>query len=120
MMGLETYRRVQKAAESPRDAEYRLFAQVTAALLQADEQEQRGPALIDTLDWNRRVWSAVSADCSLPGNGLPATLRGQIVSLGLWVSRYSSDVASGAASLDALINVNRAIMDGLKMQALAA
>jgi flagellar biosynthesis activator protein FlaF len=119
-MGLESYRRVQKAAESPRDAEYRLFAQVTSALLTVQDQHLRGPALVDALDWNRRVWSALSSDCSLPDNGLPGNVRGQIISLALWVSRYSSDVASGAAGVDALIDVNRAIMDGLKMQQLAA
>jgi flagellar biosynthesis activator protein FlaF len=119
-MGLQNYQRVQKAAESPRDAEYRLFAQVTAALLTAHETKQRGPALIDALDWNRRVWSALSTDCGQPGNGLPLAVRGQIISLGLWVSRYSSDVACGTASMDALIDVNRAIMDGLKMHLQAA
>ncbi len=119
-MGLEAYRRVQKVAESPREAEYRLFAQVTAALLKAEAEKHSGVTLVDTLDWNRRLWSALSTDCGMPGNGMPANLRGQIVSLALWVSRYSSEVAAGKAGIDALIDVNRAIMDGLAAQPAAA
>ena len=112
-MGLEAYRRVQKVAESPRAAEYRLFGQVTAALIRARDQQLTGAALVDALDWNRRLWSTLSSDCSAPGNGMPEALRAQIISLSLWVSRYSSDVATRAASIDALIDVNRAIMEGL-------
>ncbi len=119
-MGLEAYRRVQKVAESPREAEYRLFAQVTAALLKADSEQHSGAQLVQTLDWNRRIWSALSTDCELPGNAMPASLRGQIISLALWVSRYSTEVARGVAGLDALIDVNRAIMDGLAAQPVAS
>jgi flagellar biosynthesis activator protein FlaF len=119
-MGLEQYRRVQKVAQSPREAEYRLFAQVTSALLKAESEKHTGVQLVDTLDWNRRIWSALSADCGLPGNGMPASLRAQIISLALWVSRYSTEVAMGKAGLDALIDVNRAIMDGLAAQPAAA
>jgi flagellar biosynthesis activator protein FlaF len=115
-MGLEAYRRVQKVAESPRETEYRLFAQVTGALLRAKEQALSGAELVDALDWNRRLWSTLSTDCSLPGNNLPDSLRAQIISLSLWVSRYSSDVAARKADIDALIDVNKAIMEGLAMR----
>jgi flagellar biosynthesis activator protein FlaF len=112
-MGLEAYRRVQRVAESPRAAEYRLFGQVTAALIRARDEQLSGAALVDALDWNRRLWSTLSSDCSTPGNGMPESLRAQIISLSIWVSRYSSDVAVRSASIDALIDVNRAIMEGL-------
>lgn len=112
-MGLEAYQRVQKHAESPRETEYRLFGQVTGALIKARDQGLRGAPLVDALDWNRRLWSTLATDCGLPGNALSRELRAQIISLSLWVSRYSSDVATGRADLDALIDVNRAIMEGL-------
>lgn len=112
-MGLEAYRRVQRAAESPRAAEYRLFGQVTAALIRARDEGHSGAALVEALDWNRRLWSTLSTDCSLPGNAMPEALRAQIISLSIWVSRYSSDVAVRGEGIDALIDVNRAIMEGL-------
>ncbi len=115
-MGLEAYRRVQRTAESPRQSEYRLFAQVTAALIKARDEKLTLVPLIDTLDWNRRLWSTLSSDCAAPGNALPNELRAQIISLALWVSRYSSQVATQGASIDPLIDVNKSIMEGLAMR----
>lgn len=115
-MSLDAYRQAQRVAESPREAEYRLFAQVTRALIDVHKSGLRDHSFIDAIDWNRRMWSAFSTDCGLPGNGLPDQLRAQIISIALWVGRYSSDVVQRNASMDALIDVNRAIMDGLAAQ----
>jgi flagellar protein FlaF len=115
-MSLEAYKQAQRAAESPRETEYRLFAQVTRALIDADKSRLYDHAFVDAVDWNRRMWSTFSTDCGLPGNGLPDQLRAQIISIALWVSRYSSDVIQKKAPMDALIDVNRAIMDGLAAQ----
>lgn len=93
--------------------EFRLFAQVTGALMRAKEQGVKDGVFVDALDWNRRMWSTFSTDCSLEGNGLPQDLRARIISLALWVSRYTSDVIRGSADIEALIDVNRAIMEGL-------
>lgn len=113
-MSLQAYQNTQRNSETPRDAEYRLFGQVTHALIEADRNRRADlNKLIDALDWNRRMWSALAGDCSSEGNQLPQALRAQIVSLSLWVSRFSSDVARSGASLDPLIEVNRAIMQGL-------
>lgn len=115
-MSLDAYRQAQRAAESPREAEYRLFAQVTRALISAEKGGVLDHAFVDAIDWNRRMWSTFANDCGLPGNGLPEQLRAQIISISLWVGRYSSDVIQRKASMDALIDVNRAIMDGLAAQ----
>src|SRR5262249_28411191 len=99
---------------SPRDTEYRLFAQVTQALIEANKVGRANVAqLVDALDWNRRLWSALATDCSSKGNQLSDPLRAQIISLSLWVSRFSSEVARTGASLEPLIDVNRSIMAGL-------
>lgn len=115
-MSHRAYQNAHRSAETPRQTEYRLFAQVTAALAEAKRTEARGAALVDALDWNRRLWSTLAADCGSAGNGLPRELRAQIISVGLWVSRYATDVARGKADIDALIDVNRSIMEGLAMQ----
>ncbi len=115
-MGLEAYRRVQRTSDTPRQSEYRLFAQVTAALIKARDEKLTHVPLIDALDWNRRMWGTLSGDCAAPGNALPNELRAQIISLGLWVGRYSSQVATQGASLDPLIDVNKSIMEGLSMR----
>lgn len=112
-MSLQAYQKTQRAVESPRDTEFRLFAQVTNALLRVKEQGVKDGVFVDALDWNRRMWSTFSTDCSIEGNGLPQDLRARIISIALWVSRYTSDVIRGAAEIEALIDVNRAIMEGL-------
>lgn len=68
---------------------------------------------MDALDWNRRLWSVLGTDCALPGNGLPETLRAQIVSLSIWVNRHTSAVMRGQEEIAPLIEVNRLIMQGL-------
>jgi len=115
-MSLNAYQKTQTASESPRDTEYRLFAQVTRALKTAQESGVRDNAFFEALDWNRRMWSTLSSDCAVEGNGLSDQLRAQIISLSLWVSRYSSQVARGEEDIDALIDINRTIMEGLAMK----
>ena len=115
-MSLEAYRKVQTVSESAQQTEYRVFGQVTRALIEARDMKAQGPDLIKALDWNRRLWSTLSTDCGLPGNQLPNELRAQIISLALWVSRYSSEVARGRSDMDALIDVNTSIMEGLAAQ----
>lgn len=115
-MSLDAYRQAQAASESPRETEYRLFAQVTRSLMAAEQSGKRDHTFFDALDWNRQMWSAFSSDCGAKGNQLPDTLRAQIISISIWVSKYSSEVARNKAPMDALIDVNRAIMEGLAMQ----
>lgn len=43
-------------------------------------------------------------------------LRGQIISLALWVSRYSSQVLREGADIDPLIDINRTMMEGLAVR----
>ena len=47
-------------------------------------------------------------------NGLTQDLRARIVSLSLWVSKYSRKVAREKAPLDPLIEINRNVMQGLQ------
>ena len=113
-MSLQAYQKTQRQSESPRETEYRLFGQVTHALIEADKSDRSDfKSLIDALDWNRRLWSTLAIDCSSSANQLPANLRAQIISLSIWVSRFSSEIAKSRGSLAPLIEVNRAIMQGL-------
>jgi flagellar protein FlaF len=113
-MSVQAYQKTLRSTESPRDTEYRLFAQVTQALIDAEKAGRADmPRLIDALDWNRRLWSALAGDCASEGNQLPQAVRAQIISISLWVSRYTSEVSQGKSGIEALIEVNRSIMAGL-------
>ncbi len=112
-MSIQAYQRAATQAESPRELEYRAFGQVTAALVRArDEGLVHGP-LASALDANRQLWNILSADCSMPENKMPMAMRASIISLALWVSKYSSQVLREGADIEALIDVNRSMMEGL-------
>lgn len=112
-MSIQAYQRAATQAESPRDLEYRAFGQVTAGLVRIKEEKPRSEMVAAAIDANRRLWSLLSADCSAPDNQLPLALRGQIISLALWVARYSSEVLRDGADVEPLIDVNRSMMEGL-------
>jgi len=113
-MSLRAYQQATARAESPREAEYRLFGQVTRALIAAAElpaSDVRGR--IDALDWNRRLWSALGTDCAAEGNKLPDALRASIISLSIFVGKYTSEVIRQEEDIQDLIDINRMIMQGL-------
>lgn len=112
-MSIKAYQHAATQAETPRDLEYRAFGQVTAGLVRVKEVVSEPAQVAAALAENTRLWSLLSADCSLPGNRLPLTLRGQIISLSMWVARYSSEVLREGADVEPLIEVNRAMMEGL-------
>ena len=112
-MSIKAYQHAAAQAKSPRDLEYRAFGAATAALMRAKEERANLGALAEALDVNRRLWSVMSADCAVEGNRLPPPVRAGIISLSLWVSRHSSQVLREGADIDPLIEVNRAIMEGL-------
>ena len=113
-MSLRAYQQVAQRAETPRDAEYRLFAQVTRALMELKSTPRAEvKAWIDTLDWNRQLWTTLAWECGRSGNALPEATRGQIISLAGWVRRHTSAVMRREDEVDALTDVNRMMMQGL-------
>ena len=113
-MSLNAYKQATQRAENPREAEYRLFGQVTRALLEASKLDRRDIAgRMDALDWNRRLWTVLANDCSEGGNGLPASVKASIISLSLWVTRHTTAVMRGEEEFEPLIEINRMMMSAL-------
>ena len=113
-MTLKAYQNTQRITENPRETEYRLFGQVTGALISAQRGSYTGGPLAEAVDWNRKMWRTLAADCLDDRNQLPEGLRANIVSLSLFITRYSKDVVRKGAPLDPLIDINRTIMQGLQ------
>ena len=120
MSGIDAYKKALNKTASSRNAEYRLLAQVTAALIEAKEADgdmRKDPAKMKmrahALNWNNEVWSTFMDDCRSEDNKLPEKLRGGILSLGIWVNKETQAALNGDVGLDALISVNRDIMKGL-------
>ena len=115
-MSLIAYENARKTTEKPQQTEYRLFVEVTRALIEAQDLPKTDTKLHDALHWNRRMWSTFATDCAIEGNQLPKMLRAQIISLSIWVGKHSSKVIREDEDIQALIDVNKSVMEGLAMQ----
>ena len=113
-MSLKSYQNAQRTVEDPRSTEYRLFGQVTGALINAKSGSAQGAPLVEAIDWNKRLWRTLAADCMDDRNRLTEDVRAKIVSLSLWVTKYSRSVTREKAPIDPLIEINRTIMQGLQ------
>ena len=96
--------------KAPRTAEYEAFARVTRALKTAE----RLPARVNALHDNRRLWLVLAVDLADPGNALPEDLRARLISLAEFTRQHTSKVLRNEASADVLIEINTAVMRGLR------
>jgi flagellar protein FlaF len=110
-MSLQNYKTAQDVTGEPRQTEYRLFALVTKALMDAEEVGSK--SFYAAVDWNRRLWLTLQMDLAAPENTLSDDLKAQLISLSIWVDKHSSKALRGEAKIDPLISVNRTIMEGL-------
>ena len=113
-MSLRAYQQAAQRSETPRDVEYRLFGEVTRALMDAKSKPRSDiQAWIKALHWNRRLWAALADDCAQAANALPEATRAQVISLSLFVHRTTSEVMRQEADIETLIELNRTMMQGL-------
>lgn len=119
-MTINAYQAARSRAETPRAAEHRLLSQITGEMMEAEAAGLTGAALAASLHRNREMWAVFTTDCGSPGNGLPDELRASIISLGLFVQRFTSEVIAGREPIGELIALNRTMMEGLPPQRLAA
>lgn len=102
-MTVKAYQSTQRATENPRSTEYRLFGKITGALIDVQKSGASPGPLAEVLDWNKRLWRTLANDCLDDRNQLPKEVRANIVSLSLWVTKYSRKVSREGAPLDPLI-----------------
>ncbi|MGD9917179.1 MAG: flagellar biosynthesis regulator FlaF [Paenirhodobacter sp.] len=100
-----------------RGTEYELFARITHRLKQACiDTDGNFSVLARALYENRRLWTALAADVALPANELPEQLRARLFYLNEFTQAHSRKVLSGEASAEVLIDINTAIMRGLRRE----
>lgn len=97
---------------SAQSNEYEAFAKVTSALKRAHTPAETGEAVHD----NRALWVVLAADVCDPDNGLPQPLRASIFYLSEFTAVHSRKVLKGTAKIDALLDINAAVMAGLRQQ----
>lgn len=92
-----------------------------AAQLQAvaDRWNEKPPGLAEALLYNRRLWLVFIDAVSSDGNGLPASVRQNILNIGGFVlgEIFSLMTKPDRAHLENLIRINRKLAAGLSGQA---
>lgn len=122
MNATDLARQAYSSALSPtrtgRSAEQQVLAMATANLRSAaDASPPDFPRLARALHLNRQLWTRLAADVADGANPLPADLRARIFYLAEFTAAHSGRVLRGRASVDALIEVNLAVMRGLSAEA---
>ena len=99
-----------------RSTEYAAFQSVTARLNRSRHPEtpmtERARALHD----NRRLWTLLASDLADNDNELPQALRAQLFYLAEFSILQSRQALKDIAALDALVDINAAVMRGLTGQ----
>ncbi|OUS19593.1 flagellar biosynthesis regulatory protein FlaF [Litorivita pollutaquae] len=98
-----------------RGTEYEVFAKITHRLNAAARKGKMGfPALASAIHDNRKLWTMLAADVADDDNGLPNDLRARIFYLAEFTQVHSRKVLKSEASAAALIEINAAMMRGLR------
>lgn len=100
---------------TPRAQEYELLARCTQKLSMAwMRRKEDFPMLARALSDNLQLWSALAADVAEQGNGLPPPLRAQLFYLYEFTAGHTRSVLDNRASVEVLIDINTAVMRGLR------
>jgi flagellar protein FlaF len=110
----EAYAPGKSPARAPRSSEHAALASATRLLKVANTPDARFPDLMKALEDNRRVWSFFADAVSDDQNALPEDTRAQILSLAMFTFEHTRKIINREATLEPLIDVNQAIMRGLR------
>lgn len=111
----EAYARPDAPARNVRAIEYDLFARMTRRLSVAwAQRKENHAALVGALHDNGRMWRTLAVDVADVGNALPSPLRAQLFYLYEFTTDHSRKVLDGTASAEVLVDINTAVMRGLR------
>lgn len=114
------YNSVNSAVKTERGTEHAAFERVTAKLSRAARPDagmsERAAALHD----NRRLWTLMAANVADANNALPQSLRAQIFYLAEFTLQHSRKALTEGLPIAPLIDINTAVMRGLRGEAQAA
>ncbi|TMM52515.1 flagellar biosynthesis regulator FlaF [Sulfitobacter sabulilitoris] len=114
-MAQRAYAPTAAPTRTARSAEYDVIARITFRLKRAAECKDHG-ALVAALHENRMLWTTLAADVADPDNLLPAELRAKIFYLAEFTHHHTSLVLRDHVSAVPLLEVNTAILRGLKQE----
>lgn len=119
VMAQSLYAKPAGATGTSRSIEYKAFARATARLAShCNGQIGAFAQLAEALCDNQRLWTILAADVAGAHNTLPAALRARIFFLSEFTQLHSRKVLDGMATADILVEINTAVMRGLRSDSL--
>ena len=112
-MAQRAYAPTTAPTRSERSIEYDVIARITSRLKNAITKNEY-PKLIEALHENNALWRALSIDVADADNALPKSLRARIFYLAEFTDTQTKKVIRKNDSAVPLLEVNMAILRGLK------
>ncbi|MCC0062972.1 MAG: flagellar biosynthesis regulator FlaF [Defluviimonas sp.] len=106
------------ATRTDRDTEYDALARITHRLHGLNAKSDFS-SLVRALHDNRALWSIFATDVAERTNPLPADLKARIVYLARFTGLHTRRILAGEADTSALVEINTAVMRGLRHEAAA-
>jgi len=113
---LRGYGQVKRQTASDKHIELQLFSSVTARLrAQANKNSTKlNSVMAEAVLDNAKLWNILFCDLINPENKLPLDLKTNLISLAEFTQGHTQRVLRGEAGISVLIEVNMAIIEGLK------
>ena len=116
-MARTAYSSTAAPTRTPQGVEYEAFARITRHIKAAHQKGESGfRDLVDALHENRRLWLVLATGVTDKENALPAQLRAQIFYLWEFTNQHTNKILKKEADAEVLIDINTAVMRGLRMQ----
>jgi flagellar protein FlaF len=113
-LAAEAYSGGNASTRTPRAIEYEVFSRLTRRLRSVGAGQDGPGSMAEALHDNLRLWSAIATDVAEPTNALPAPLRARLFYLWEFTRLHTRKVLAGEASADVLVDINTAVMRGLR------
>lgn len=105
---------------SAQSTEYDAIARITHQISAAMSKGKPGFAhLVSALHDNRRLWILLAGSVADGDNALPQVLRAQVFYLAEFTMQHTGKVMDGSATADILVEINTAVMRGLRQREVA-
>ncbi len=116
-MAKRGYAKSQQNVATETELELKIFTEITGRLSAADPEVPGGfTTLAEALNDNSKLWNLLFLDMTHEGNTLPLELRNGLIYLAEFTRIHSKKVLEGDATPDVLIEINKSIIAGKRMQ----
>jgi len=97
-----------------RERERQAFDHSLDLLRKAERNGPRSRDAIEAIYITRSLWAILIEDLASPENDLPESLRGELISIGLWIMHEAEAIRLGKSeNFAGIIEISQIIRDGL-------